>query len=119
MISGETAEAMFIVECQKRGINCSKPFSGNSVFDFVTYFDGALYKIQVKSSMYSKAGLGRKNKNSSQGTRRPYSSKDIDFFALLDAVTGVWNIVPYSIRQSSFRLKQKTKYTEAWEQLKK
>lgn len=115
-ISGDQAESMFLVECGKRGISCSKPFSGKSAYDFITEVNGVLYKVQVKTTRYGKIQFV---KGSSRKKKAPYTNKEVDFFACLNAVNGAWVIVPYSRTLKSIRVVRQTKYTEAWMQLMK
>lgn len=117
-ITGDQAESMFLVECGKRGISCSKPFSGRSAYDFITEINGVLYKVQVKTTRHGKVHFSR-GTGSSVKKKTPYTDKDVDFFACLNAVNGVWTIVPYSKTLKSIRVVKQSKHTEAWMQLMK
>jgi hypothetical protein len=104
---------MFLVECQKRGINCSKPFSGKLGYDFITENNGVTHKVQVKTTAHKRVRLTK-----GTSTKKQYLKNEVDFFALLDAQINQWFIVPYSPSAKSMRLNNPTKFIEAWNQLK-
>ncbi len=94
-MTGETAEALFLVECQKLGINCSKPFSGKLGYDFISEYNGITYKIQVKTTVLGVARF-RRGRGDRRSKKTGYKKQDVDFFAVLDSKLNDWFLIPYS-----------------------
>lgn len=117
LITGETAEALFVYECQRRGISCSKPFSGKLGYDFIVEADGKLNKVQVKTTGRGEVQFTR-GSTASGIKRKRYRENDVDFFACFNSKTEAWTIIPFSTKLKTLRVIQKTQYTEAWNLLK-
>lgn len=74
----------------------SKPICQDSRYDYVLDYNGILYKIQCKSSLYKEDKLVFKTKmsNARQNTTTYYKSDDVDFFYTF--YNGVSYLIPYS-----------------------
>ena len=112
----DTAEALFIYECQRRGISCSKPFSQSLPYDVVIDHNRSLKKIQIKSTVSRKDN--RVQLRQGRTNKKRYDKRDIDFFACYSFAIDEWMIIPSSTSNATvtFSKANKLKY-KSWDRL--
>lgn len=125
---GEIAEAIFLGECEKKGIRVSRPFGDTLPYDCITDFNGVMRKVQVKSTSCM---VTESNKtyfvNARKGggnTFGPYGN-EIDVLAVYIVPEDVWFIIPAkavtvsSIKISLLRKEKNrfSKYRDNWSEL--
>lgn len=98
---GELAELEFYVQAYGRGMVVSKPFGDNAKYDFIVDNGGRLSRVQVKS-VGSTQGTSSTSGNSSYrvllaygaNNKKPYTSKDVDMFAVWVIPERCWYFIP-------------------------
>lgn len=86
LIRGDVNELQCILDFQKRGYYCSIPFSSSCRYDLIVDINNNLYRIQCKSSSYSKSegvlkmSATRSTTNTQKTVRYSYSEDEIDYF---------------------------------------
>lgn len=83
-------------------------------YDLIVDMEGGLQKVQVKSSMAKTGGkyifnLKRTRNNSSSSRRTAYSSKECDWFFLLDVNLNAW-LIPFSLLSGRRSVTPKDRY---------
>jgi hypothetical protein len=121
---GEWAELCFAARAMREGLRLSRPWGESSGYDFLVQHDeGAILRVQVKSTMF-KEGTGYSC--SLKDSRGPYRRNAFDFVAaylipedlwyILPAkkIKGMWSIGLYPALQSA----KHAAYKEAWHLLR-
>src|SRR5205823_12454031 len=81
-LQGEWAEVCFLWRAASLGFAVSKPYGDSTRYDFVVDADAGLQRVQVKSVSQMDNKLSyRVSCGSGGGTKRGYTSGDIDFLA--------------------------------------
>ena len=108
----------------EHGFNVSRPWGDSSRYDFALELDGQFLRVQVKSTTCMSEGSYICN---FRPGGRPYTQKQIDFFAVYVIPEDVWYIIP---ARTGLRIKQNIRlrphrknhkherYREAWELLR-
>ena len=127
---GEWVELQFMARASAHGLIVSKPWGDSARYDFIVEHRGRFLRIQVKSTMSFMKGAYLCNTVSRSPRRkdagRPYSARDIDFFAFFIIPEDVWYIVPisacrarYAVQLNPYRRDSKYfPYLEAWHLLR-
>jgi hypothetical protein len=96
-LRGEWAEMRFMARAAENGLVVTKPWGDSSHYDFIVDYDGQISRVQVKSTKCKQArceasylcDLGRNG--------RPYTAKQVDFFAIYVIPCNVWYILPIGV----------------------
>jgi hypothetical protein len=94
---GELAEIAFLHKASTLGFHVSKPYGDNEHYDFVVAWRSRLRRVQVKST--STMLNGRYHVNSGRHLHQhvsPYSTEQVDFFAIYIRPEDTWYILPVS-----------------------
>ena len=120
---GEISEQIFSTKCfVEHGFMVSSP-RGTADYDVIVDVNGALKKVQVKSSNKGNGNVNIcKGSNGQKGSKKyPYPMNSVDFFAVHDKVNDSWYIIPRTVtgnvqnlRLSMKRKGKYTKYKDNW-----
>ncbi len=94
---GEWAEVCFAAEILRRGWRISRPYGDSCRYDCIVDVCGQLSRVQVKSVYGRDAGRKypyRVKMIRGKHVRWPYTSRDVDFMAVLVVPRSRWYIVP-------------------------
>ena len=120
---GEAAEAAFLARATALGFSVCIPWGDSNRYDSVVELDHGLLRVQVKSAtLYAET---RYRVNTTGGSGKVYTSKEIDFFVGYVVPENIWYIIPvqaigqrkgvrfypHTRRQSRAMFE---KYREAW-----
>lgn len=96
---GKQAEAQFVVECLRLGLNISRPHTDFTGYDFIVEGKSRkLYKVQVKATR--KKSQDKRNNaykiliSRGAGNKKIYDSDEVDFFAVYLADINLWYMIP-------------------------
>ena len=90
---GEWAELCFMAKAAGQGFRVSKPHGGSCNYDVGVECAGLTLKIQVKSTMYRRAGSRSYALN---GWKSQHYTRDmVDFFAIYLIPPDTWYILPF------------------------
>lgn len=121
---GLGAELRFNCEAVERGLMVSIP-CGEQIYDCIVDSGDNLFRVQVKST--SKERFDKKDKFrvllTSGNAKRPYTSKEIDVFAIYIIPLKIWYFVPQSMVDGRIHLSMHpssktcpvSQYRDAWE----
>ena len=98
---GVIAELSVAAKLLKGGWNVLFPFGENNRYDLVGEKNGKFLKVQVKYVTPSNGALRISCKSSNNWSVNKYTSKEIDFIAAYDSVSGDIYFVPSSKFKSS------------------
>ena len=122
---GEWAELCFMARAAGLGMGVLKPYGESGRYDVAVESGGAIWRVQVKSTIFCRRG-NEYSLNVMGPGRKPYEKGTVDFFAVWVVPLGEWYIIPYAAmgkRQTlhftagSKRAKW-TRYREAWDLLR-
>lgn len=95
---GLTSELRFHFEASMRSLIVSVP-CGEQVYDCIVDNGDKLFKVQIKST--SKERFEKKDKFrvliTSGNEKRPYTSKEVDVFAIFIIPLKIWYLVPQTL----------------------
>jgi hypothetical protein len=95
---GELAEIAFLHKATSLGFEVSKPYGDSEHYDFIVGSERHLWRVQVKST--STVLNGRYHVNSGRHLHQrvsPYSTSEVDFFAVYIRPEDTWYIIPARI----------------------
>jgi len=91
---GEWVELLFMAAATLHGYHVLKPWGESLAYDAAVENCGNLIRVQVKSTT-KRANTGYSSQfRRSDGTKKPYSLDDVDFFAVYIVPLGVWYLIP-------------------------
>ena len=91
---GEWVELQFMAEAALHGYHVLKPWGDSLAYDVAVEHGGNLIRVQVKSTT-KRANTGYSSQfRRSDGTKKPYSLDDVDFFAVYIVPLSVWYLIP-------------------------
>ena len=120
-VRGKLSEKLFIVETLRFNLDISEPIVDRRGYDFVVHGFDKFHRIQVKSTSVKKGKSYRATLGHGSKSKKLYTSKEIDFFAIHITPTNQWFIIPVSeiktftnyFNASDIKHKH-TKYLNAW-----
>ncbi len=90
---GEWVELKFMVCAAEAGLTVSKPYGDSARFDFVVGQRAPLHRVQVRgTSVFSNRSYLCLTYHG--GRQHPFTTRDVDFFAVYVIPCDAWYIVP-------------------------
>ena len=124
---GEWAEMRFLGRASEQRFRVSKPWGNTSPYDLMVEKEGAIYRVQVKSTTAKVSAKGY-NCGMPTGKRLQNILKEIDFVAAYVIPLDLWYIIPAGVvrvRKGKISLhpwcrrSKYERYLEAWYLLRK
>lgn len=94
---GEWVELLFLARAAALGLTVCKPWGDSARYDFILDCGLALFRVQVKSTSQRRGAAFLAGIDSRPPGRRrpcPYTSRQVDFFAVYIIPEDVWYILP-------------------------
>jgi len=129
---GEWVELQFMARALRQKFRVSKPWGDSSAYDVGVEYDRVFLRVQVKSTDYRIGNGYLCAFKPNQHSRRPYTTRKIDFFAAYVIPEDAWYLLPAAVvlktrslslmlyplkpkRRNSFHYES---YREAWNLLR-
>ena len=96
-LRGEWAELRFMARAAEHGLRVSKPFGDCAPYDATVEHDGHFFRIQIKSTKSQKKGSHSYACDLRRRDTKPYTTDDIDFFAIYIIPCDLWYIFPADV----------------------
>jgi hypothetical protein len=119
---GEWAEIRFVARAAEQRFRVSKPWGNTAPYDLMVEWDGAIYRVQVKSTT-RRVSSGAYPCSMPSGKRLTHILQEIDFVAAYVIPLDLWYIIPAGVvkkRKGDVllapwkRRSQYERYLEAW-----
>ncbi len=128
---GEWVELQFMARAFFHGLTVFKPWGDSGRYDIVVEHKGRFYRVQVKCTTWHDGHAYLANTRSrgpyEKNSGRPYTPKQIDFFAFFIIPEDIWYIVPIAeLTRAKYAVylnphdshNRYFRYMEAWHLLK-
>ena len=104
---GEWVELQFMARAVRNGFKVSKPWGDSSAYDVGVESGERIFRVQVKSTD-CRTQYGYLCQFKPNARSRPYTLKDVDFFAAYVIPKDVWYVIPAAVLLSGTAKKSVT-----------
>ena len=96
-LQGEWAEACFLSEALRRGLQVAKPYGDSARYDFIVDCGGRLSRVQVKSVSLPERNSFRVTMGWGGGSKSRYLPRDADLLAAYVIPVNAWYLIPIQL----------------------